>query len=267
MTKKIAFFDVDGTMIDVPNGLMSPTEKTIEVLKKFQSEGNYIVVATARTNISKLKDIGFDGYICSDGHYIEFHSEVLINNIFSDEELLMLIDVCERHNGGCLLGGYTGEWASTKDNSVVIKHHALYAGTEDMSNVTLVKDALGNISANSITGVFSDASDMFKAKEELPKDWVIHSYGDDNEIDIRMDIHHSGFSKGTACEFLYKHLGINKENSYAFGDGSNDIEMLQLVGTGIAMGSANDNVKEAADYVTLSVSEEGIYEAFKKLNI
>ena len=80
---KIAFFDVDGTMINVPHQLLKPTDKTIRALKEFQKQGNYIVVASARGAMPDcLKEIPFDGFIGCDGGYIEFHQEVLLNNIF-----------------------------------------------------------------------------------------------------------------------------------------------------------------------------------------
>ena len=47
----------------------------------------------------------------------------------------------------------------------------------------------------------------------------------------------------------------------AFGDGGNDKTMLEYVGLGIAMGNAVEDVKEIADYITDSVSEDGIYTA------
>ena len=47
---KIAFFDVDGTMINVPHQLLKPTDKTIHALKEFQKQGNYIVVAFRRNS-------------------------------------------------------------------------------------------------------------------------------------------------------------------------------------------------------------------------
>ena len=46
--KKIAFFDIDGTMVNVTDGMLHPSEETKRVLKAFQEQGNYIVVATAR---------------------------------------------------------------------------------------------------------------------------------------------------------------------------------------------------------------------------
>ena len=60
---KIAFFDIDGTMVNVPNGLMKSTDETFRVLSEFKKQGNYIVVATARGSVpDTIKDIDFNGY-------------------------------------------------------------------------------------------------------------------------------------------------------------------------------------------------------------
>ena len=63
---------------------------------------------------------------------------------------------------------------------------------------------------------------------------------------------------------MYEKLGIEKENTYAFGDGVNDVEMIQLVGHGVAMGNAVEELKEVADEVTLSVDDHGIAAYFDK---
>lgn len=57
-----------------------------------------------------------------------------------------------------------------------------------------------------------------------------------------------------------KYYGFSKEEAIAFGDGENDIEMLEAAGTGIAMGNAKDAVKERADLICKSAEEDGIYE-------
>ena len=51
------------------------------------------------------------------------------------------------------------------------------------------------------------------------------------------------------------------------GDSSNDIDMLNYVGTAVAMGNALNEVKELADFVTTDVDNDGIWNAFKKLNL
>ena len=80
MDTKIAFFDIDGTLVNVPNGLMHPTNQTIHALNEFKNQGHKIVIATARGEVPQsVQDIEFDGYICSDGHYIRFEGEILID--------------------------------------------------------------------------------------------------------------------------------------------------------------------------------------------
>ncbi len=262
--KKIAFFDIDGTMVNVPDGMMHPTKRTCEVLKQFQSQGNYIVVATARTQIPEsVKDIDFDGYICSDGHYIEFQGEVLVHNIFSEKQIEMQLEVYEQFNGSCALGGYGGNWVSSHDDPFLQKHNEIYTGSADLTGIPLVKDSWGEVAASSVAAVFGDAASLRGAKEKLPSNWAITAYEDD--VDIRMDVHLEGFSKGTACEYLFRHLNIETQNTYAFGDGHNDIEMLKLVGHGIAMGNASEAVKQHADHVTDTVNNDGIAAAFCRL--
>ena len=67
-------------------------------------------------------------------------------------------------------------------------------------------------------------------------------------------------------EYLRKN-NIRKEDTMAFGDGENDIEMLKYVQIGVAMGNAGDYVKENADYVTSSVDNNGIKDALVALKI
>ena len=57
-----------------------------------------------------------------------------------------------------------------------------------------------------------------------------------------------------AIEFL----DIKIENTYAFGDGKNDIEMLSTVGCGIAMGNASDEVKKYSHKITDTVQNDGV---------
>ena len=58
---------------------------------------------------------------------------------------------------------------------------------------------------------------------------------------------------------VFRHYGFSKAEAIAFGDGHNDIEMLENVGMGIAMGNAKDEVKAKADFVCKSVEDDGIY--------
>ncbi|MBO4599973.1 MAG: HAD-IIB family hydrolase, partial [Bacteroidales bacterium] len=81
------------------------------------------------------------------------------------------------------------------------------------------------------------------------------------------DLVHMDNSKAVGIESILNHFGIGREECIAFGDGGNDIEMLQYCGIGVAMGNADSAVKSCADYVTTSVDEEGIESALITLHI
>lgn len=74
-------------------------------------------------------------------------------------------------------------------------------------------------------------------------------------------------SKSLAILKVLQYFDIDKSEAIAFGDGENDIDMLELVGLGIAMGNGNKNLKEIADFVTKKSSEDGIDFALKKFGI
>ena len=65
-------------------------------------------------------------------------------------------------------------------------------------------------------------------------------------------------TKASGLEFLAEHLGFSRERTVAFGDGENDIELVEWAGYGVAVENAHDRVKEVADLVCPSVKEEGV---------
>ena len=111
MDTKIAFFDIDGTLVNVPNGLMHPTNQTIHALNEFKNQGHKIVIATARGEVPQsVQDIEFDGYICSDGHYIRFEGEILIDELFNNQQVQKQLDIYQKYNGRSMFYGHNGEW-------------------------------------------------------------------------------------------------------------------------------------------------------------
>ncbi len=76
---------------------------------------------------------------------------------------------------------------------------------------------------------------------------------------------HPDVSKGKALKVIVENLGIRPEEVVAIGDSHNDIGMLQFAGLGVAMGNADDEVKEVADYITTSNAEDGVAAVIEKL--
>jgi len=260
--KKIAFFDIDGTMVNVPNGMMHPSRQTIRVITEFKNQGNYIVVASARGSVPEsVKNINFDGYILNDGHYILFDHEILVNDLHTIEEITRQINLYDNYDGCYSFGGHAKEWCSHLDHPLMIDHLKMFQGIDTRPIGVIEEYSASDVEAVSCCAMFNHVDDLIQCYSELKDDFTVIPYYSGL---IRMDVYHKGFTKGTACEYLYKKLNIDRMNAYAFGDGDNDTEMLQLVGHGIAMGNASDEIKKYASEVTDSVDHDGIAQAFKK---
>lgn len=74
----------------------------------------------------------------------------------------------------------------------------------------------------------------------------------------------AGVNKWAGLQVLLQHLNIDPQQIVAVGDGSNDLEMVKHVGTGVAMGNAVPQVKAAAAVVVSSNDDGGIVEAFER---
>ena len=85
--------------------------------------------------------------------------------------------------------------------------------------------------------------------------------------DLAIDIIPKKGGKQNGILEVLKSYHISLEETMAFGDGHNDIDMLKLVNIGVAMGNAKDEVKEAADEVTDDIDHDGIYQALKRHHI
>ena len=73
-----------------------------------------------------------------------------------------------------------------------------------------------------------------------------------------LELNSANAHKGLALKRFAEHLGLGLENCMAFGDGANDLTMIQAAGIGVAMSNACPEVLAAADYVTLSNDEDGV---------
>jgi hydroxymethylpyrimidine pyrophosphatase-like HAD family hydrolase len=74
-------------------------------------------------------------------------------------------------------------------------------------------------------------------------------------------------SKSEAIKKVLDYYNIAVSNSIAFGDGGNDLDMLEFVGLGIAMGNGEEHLKQKADFVTKKASEDGIYYVLTKFGV
>lgn len=119
------------------------------------------------------------------------------------------------------------------------------------------------LSCIKVAGI-GEESTLREKRRELERIFAGKLYVTQSSFDI-VELLHPEVSKGNALSMIAADLAINPEEIVAFGDNHNDIGMLHLAGLGIAMGNAHEEVKAAADYVTLSNAEDGVAVVIEEL--
>lgn len=279
MSKKIIFFDVDGTLVDVRPSREYIPESTIKAVQKTREQGNLCILCTGRSKpeiYQYILDVGFDGIIGAGGGFVEFNNEILFHKQVSIDAINHVVDFFEHHQFDYYIESNGGLYASDK---LVPRLEWLSYG--DLENDPLARKKkeehpshfipslkvgydMHRDDVNKICFLEKEGFPFSKIREEFENEFnVIHCtvpmFGDDSgELSVK------GVNKASSIDFLIHHLGIPKENTYAYGDGLNDIDMLEFCQYGIAVGNAKDGLKAIADEITDDIAEDGIYNSMKK---
>jgi Cof subfamily protein (haloacid dehalogenase superfamily) len=97
-----------------------------------------------------------------------------------------------------------------------------------------------------------------KLRQSLPGASVINECNRTHPDYGELYVLPTGFDKGTALRRVCEHLGVSPEDTMAFGDNLNDLELIQAAGVSVAVANAVGAVKEAARLVTASNDEDGV---------
>lgn len=265
MNKKgIVFFDVDGTLIDWTKGISKPTESTKKSIKKLKENGYITMLATGRPRNGMNEDLislGFDGYIGSNGAYIEMNNKVLLDESLDKELLKEILDFLEENKITYMIEGQAKNYvADLKDKKLVEFISDASLGienfTEDWDRDTV---KVGKLI------VLGESEKEYKITSERFKGYDIAYMN--NAAFGAFEMFDPKYTKGHAVARLLETLNINRDNSYAFGDGENDVEMFQIVKHGIAMGGYHKKLEQYAYDFTEDVENEGITKGLEKLGL
>ncbi|MCJ8008170.1 Cof-type HAD-IIB family hydrolase [Lederbergia wuyishanensis] len=256
MKYKIVFFDIDGTITHHKDGSISI--KTKDAIKSLKSKGIKVVAATGRplSMCKEIEEMGIDTFITANGAYVK-HKQRVIHKITMDKRIVQEVVEFSQVENHAL--SYYNEQFSMNG---VIYEEVLLALKETLS-LDIYPTINPHICNEDVYLMCLFATDDALAKyiHKFPhltfKRW--HPYV--------LNVLQEEVSKSLAISKVLSYFGIDKSEAIAFGDGENDIDMLELVGLGIAMGNGNEKLKKVADFITKTSGEDGIEFALKKYEI
>lgn len=254
--KAIVFFDLDGTLLNATSTLDDDVIEAVQALKD-----NHVlpVICTGRADV-EIEEIkaasGIHNTITLNGQRIVLEGHELYYHIMEDELVQRFVD-----------------FSQERDHQLAFynAHHITLTGIDQT-----VEECYDLIHAP-IPEVDFD----FYKDHQVPM-MLIFKNPDDMDNDYRnafpelefyrngpkaMDIVSRGQSKGNGIRILQEALNLQSVPTYAFGDGTNDFAMFDVVDYPIAMGNAVEALKEQAVYITTKNTEHGIANGLKHFNL
>lgn len=266
---KALFFDIDGTLVSFKTHRIP--QSAIDAIHRVRQQGVKVFIATGRplpfvgqqtdkgiVLTKNLEGLEYDGIMCVNGAYcITAAGEVISKQPVCRDDIQRLVDnhkinpmpIAFANNDGAMLCDIDAARKQVEDVFTLLDI--------PLPKPSAIEDAL-NVEVMQVIAFFPKEEEGRVMKELLP-----HCDSNRWHKDFT-DCISKGTNKGTGIDAIISHYGIAIDETMAFGDGGNDIEMLRHAGVGVAMGNALDVVKENADIVTTSVDDDGIANILNK---
>lgn len=253
--QKLIFFDIDGTIWDGKMRIPVSTVRTISQLKK-NGHKTFLCSGRARGNIrsQKLLDMGFDGILAACGNHVEMNGEIIYENILDANLVRKAVELLRECHMPVVLEGPQYHWID--EEGFEDDPYVAYLFQEMGQSALPLRGYTEDIRVNKFSADILADTDYERIKRELQGAFAFLEH-DGNVVEFVP----KGTSKASGIQWLCDYLGVDAADTYAVGDSVNDLDMLKFVGHGIAMGNASQPAKEAAEYVTSDIHEDGIYRA------
>lgn len=259
----IVFFDIDGTIISDDSNHIIP-QSAVNAIQTARKSGHFMYINTGRTIMNvepELKNIGFDGYVCGCGTYIECGNDILLNRTLPRNlchEIAQLVYECDmtplyERSDAFFTDKRLREIGAFKDLKALFKTQGKDI-SKDISDTDFGFDKM--------VAWYDEKSNLeqFKRGIEQEFDYIDRGYGF-CELAVK------GFSKGTGIQTVCSYHNIPITDALAIGDSFNDLPMLEAVPNSVAMGNSPEQLKSSAAFVTKDLFDDGIEYALKHYNL
>lgn len=260
---KLVASDIDGTLIKESTSQLYP--EMIEAIKELEKKGILFCAASGR-QYDSVRNVfrqvaDHIAYIVENGAHIRYQGKNIAVTPMKREYVEGIMNMLRPYYGSCETVISTPEGSlveSTNGEFVDLLTYGYHNTFRRVKDVLAEKDEIIKIAVyrkGSIRelgeGVFIPAWTKNVKACMAGEEWV--------------DFMDASVDKGNALKFLQDHLGIQKQETMAFGDNDNDIGMMLAAGESYAVETAVGEVRKAAGNICPGYREKGVYEIIKKL--
>lgn len=265
----IIALDLDGTLTNSEKNI---TPRTFDALMKAQREGVRLVLASGRPTFgiaalaNQLQLADYGGYVLSynGGRIIDWCKKTVIFSQVVDQKLVpILYDFAEKAQLPIVT--YLPEAIlASKNEGEYLAEEARINGMPVVVAQNFVEEAM-QIAGGSTKFLIPGEPELLIQLESEMKAALSEQMEVFRSAPFFLELPPKGIDKAQSLQRLLTHLGLERESLMAFGDGFNDLSMIQFAGQGVAMANAVEEVKSIADFVTTSNEEDGIAHALEQL--
>lgn len=254
---KAIFFDVDGTLVSFETRRIPQT--ALDALAQLKEKGIKLFLATGRHPLMLpyvRSAFPFDGEVTVSGQYCTWNGQVLRSDPLSPQAVEEVVQAAKEEGFPCMMLE-ADEMYQTGETPFI----RAFVESLDMEPLP-IRDpeyALGHTVYQIIVFLRKEQEHQLldRAPELKTTRW-------NPEF---LDVIPTTGGKDVGIQAVMDHFGLTREEVMAFGDGENDLSMLLHAGIGVAMGTASEDMKAQADFVTGTVDEDGIVTALRQYNI
>lgn len=264
MDKKIAFFDVDGTIVTdrAQGGEKIVPESTVRAIKRAREKGNLCFINSGRPycNIDKdILDIGFDGVISGCGTNILIGGKEILHVTNPKNVCRETLEACR----ACRINGFF----EGRDKNYFSQNGPDIEWIVEFIELTAKNGAVTSTDTNGEDFAFDKMCALYDEESDTEK--FVNTVSRYFSVIDRTSFYElvpKECSKGAAMEIVLDYYTIPRENSYAFGDSMNDIDMFRATPNSIGMGNGKA-VHPYVSFVTRDILDDGIEYAMKRFGL
>ncbi|WP_324679041.1 Cof-type HAD-IIB family hydrolase [Hymenobacter sp. GOD-10R] len=249
---KAVFFDLDGTLVSFQTHAVPLSAE--RALARLQEQGIKVLAATGRSidALAPVRYLNFDGFITYNGGCcVTADGHVLRRHTLDSGDVQRLLDYAVHQPLNYVL---------MYENSVAVNRttpemEAMYTRL-NLPVPPVVERAKTELTQVLQANVFLGPEAEHAFMEQVMPNSVATRW-----TPLFADVNPQGISKKVGVDVFCEHFGLDVSETMSFGDGGNDVTMLQYTGLSVAMGNAAPHVQDSADYVTAETDHDGIAQA------